>query len=159
MNERTISLIINNKPVTLSVPIHLSLLGMLRERLDLIGAKQGCNEGDCGSCIVLLDGKPINSCLVLAVQADGREVKTVEGLAGEKALHPIQEIFIQEWALQCGYCTPGVLMSSIALLEENPDPTEKEIREAISGNLCRCTGYESIVRAIKKTADRLDRFD
>lgn len=156
MNERKISLTINKKPVSLTVPVHMSLLEMLRERFDLIGAKQGCNEGDCGSCIVLLNGKAVNSCLVLAVQADGCQVRTVEGLADGETLHPIQEIFIKEWAFQCGYCTPGVLMSSIALLEQNPNPSEQEIREAISGNLCRCTGYESIIRAIKKTADILE---
>ncbi len=154
MEIMEIKLVVNGKPISISVPVHLSLLDLLRERLDLIGTKKGCNEGDCGACLVLLDGTPVDSCLVLAVQAHGREVLTVEGLADGEKLTSLQDAFIEEWAFQCGYCTPGVLMASHALLQENPNPTELEIREAISGNLCRCTGYESIVRAIKKSADK-----
>jgi carbon-monoxide dehydrogenase small subunit len=149
VHEIDIQLRINGRLVSASAPPHMTLLELLRERLDLIGAKPGCQKGDCGSCVVLLDGKAVNSCLVLAVQADGGEVRTVEGLAEGENLHPLQEAFMDEWAAQCGYCTPGVLMSAVALLESNTNPSEDEIREAISGNLCRCTGYEAIVRAIQ----------
>jgi len=154
VNERAIQLRVNGRPVSLTVPVHITLLELLREHLDLTGAKPGCGKGDCGSCVVLMDDKAVNSCLVLAVQADGCEVRTVEGLSEGRRLHPLQEAFVEEWAAQCGYCTPGVLMSAVALLETNSEPTDGEIREAISGNLCRCTGYEAIVRAIRKAASQ-----
>jgi aerobic-type carbon monoxide dehydrogenase small subunit (CoxS/CutS family) len=152
--EVRVELTVNETDVSLSVPANMTLLELLRERLELTGAKPGCEQGDCGSCVVLIDGMPVNSCLVLAAQASGHEIRTVEGLEGEDALHPLQQAFVDEWALQCGYCTPGVLMSAVALLESNPEPSDDEIKEAISGNLCRCTGYQSVVRAIRKAADR-----
>jgi carbon-monoxide dehydrogenase small subunit len=153
VQEIDIELTLNGATVSVSAPPHMTLLELLRERLGLTGAKPGCEQGDCGSCVVLLDGKAVNSCLVLAVQACDHEIRTVEGLQGEEGLHPLQEAFAEEWAFQCGYCTPGFLMSAVALLESNPRPTVDEIREAISGNLCRCTGYQPIVRAIQKAAD------
>jgi carbon-monoxide dehydrogenase small subunit len=150
VHEIDIGLSVNGTAMSLTVPAHMTLLELLRERLDLTGAKPGCEQGDCGSCVVLLDGMAVNSCLVLAAQACGHEIRTVEGLQDEEGLHPLQEAFAEEWALQCGYCTPGFLMSAVALLESNPEPTVDEIKEAISGNLCRCTGYQSVVRAIQK---------
>jgi carbon-monoxide dehydrogenase small subunit len=125
-----------------------TLLDFLRDDLNLGGTKKGCDLGNCGACTVLINGKPINSCLVLAVEAEGQEILTIEGLSEEKRLHPIQEAFIEHGAVQCGYCTPGMILSAKALLDENPHPTEWEVRVAISGNLCRCTGYKKIVEAI-----------
>ena len=127
------------------------LLRMLREDLSLTGTKYGCGEGDCGSCTVLLDDKPVNSCLVLAAQVDGHRITTIEGLADGDKLHPLQASFIEKGAIQCGFCTPGMLLSAKALLEQQPEPSELEVRTAISGNLCRCTGYQKIVEAILAT--------
>jgi carbon-monoxide dehydrogenase small subunit len=149
-----IELKVNGEPVEAAVDPNKTLLQFLREDLGLTGAKHGCGLGDCGACTVILDGKPVNSCLVLAVQAKGREVLTIEGLAENGKLHPIQESFVEKGAIQCGYCTPGMILSAKALLEENPKPDEKEIRTAISGNLCRCTGYQKIVEAIKDAAEK-----
>jgi aerobic carbon-monoxide dehydrogenase small subunit len=129
-----------------------TLADMLREQLGLTGTKKGCEMGDCGSCTVILDGKPVNSCLVLAMQASGRTVTTIEGLASEKGLHPLQEAFVEKGAIQCGFCSPGMILSGKSLLDQNPNPGEEEIRRAISGNLCRCTGYQKIVEAIKSVA-------
>ena len=129
-----------------------TLLRMLREDLSLTGTKYGCGEGDCGSCTVLLDDKPVNSCLVLAAQVDGHRVATIEGLADGDKLHPLQASFIGKGAIQCGFCTPGMILSAKALLEQQPEPSELEVRTAISGNLCRCTGYQKIVEAIMATA-------
>ena len=129
-----------------------TLLEMLRNDLGLNGTKEGCGTGDCGACTVLLDGKPVNSCLVLAADAHGRSVTTVEGLEKDGKLDPLQEAFVEEGAVQCGFCTPGMLMAAKGLLDENPGPTEGEIRRGITGNLCRCTGYVRIVRAIQKSA-------
>ena len=126
-----------------------TLLEVLREDLGLTGTKLGCGEGDCGACTVLLDGKAVNSCLVLATNVPGHEVTTIEGLARDGELHPLQKAFVQEGAVQCGYCTPGMVLSAKALLDANPDPDEEEIRAALSGNLCRCTGYVRIVRAVQ----------
>lgn len=137
------------------VPATRTLLEFLREDLGLTGTKEGCGKGECGACTVLLDGKPVNSCLVLAYQADGREVLTIEGLERDGRLHPIQEAFVTEGAVQCGFCTPGMIMSARALLGVNPSPTRDEIRRAISGNLCRCTGYAKIIKAIEAAASRL----
>ena len=137
------------------VESRLLLVHFLREVLGLTGTHIGCDTTHCGACTVLLDGKPVKSCTVLAVQADGREVTTVEGLERDGKLHPIQEGFWQEHGLQCGYCTPGMLMTGYALLQANPDPSEAEIRQAISGNLCRCTGYVNIVKAVRYAADKL----
>ncbi|MFK7992800.1 MAG: (2Fe-2S)-binding protein [Granulosicoccus sp.] len=129
-----------------------TLLDVLRNRLDLKGAKEGCGTGDCGSCSVILDGALVCSCLVLGAEAEGRQVETIEGLANGADLHPLQTKFIEHAALQCGICTPGILMAANALLKRNPDPTEEEIRYALAGNLCRCTGYDKIVRAVQATA-------
>jgi len=150
VHEVHIDLKVNDKPLSLMVPANVTLLELLRERLHLTGAKPGCGQGDCGSCVVLLDGQPVNSCLVLAAQASGHEVRTVEGLSEGGQMHPLQKAFIEEWAAQCGYCTPGMLMSAVALLEENAHPSRDEIKEALSGNLCRCTGYLAIIRAVEK---------
>lgn len=125
-----------------------SLLDVLREQLDLTGTKEGCNNGNCGACSVIMDGALVNACLVLAVEAEDREIQTIEGLATGDALHPIQQAFLEHAALQCGICTPGFIMSAKALLDREPDPTEAQVRRWLAGNLCRCTGYDKIVRAV-----------
>jgi carbon-monoxide dehydrogenase small subunit len=155
MKKVHISLTINGQPEELLVKPNQTLLQMLREDLLLTGAKHGCGVGDCGSCTVLLDGRPVNACLVLAAQADGAEVATIEGLADGNTLHPIQESFVEKGAIQCGFCTPGMIMSAKALLEADPDPSELEIRKALSGNLCRCTGYQKIIEAVDDAKDKL----
>jgi carbon-monoxide dehydrogenase small subunit len=147
--KKLISLKVNNQEHELMVPTNMTLLELIRNELGLTGTKEGCGVGDCGSCTVILDGRPVNSCLVLAVQANGREIVTVEGLEGEDGLHPLQKAFIEKGAIQCGFCTSGMLLSGVSLLRENPNPTEQEIRTAISGNLGRCTGYQKIVEAIR----------
>ncbi len=129
-----------------------SLLEVLRETLGLTGAKEGCNDGNCGACNVIMDGRLVNSCCVLAVEAGGADVTTIEGIAGPSGLHPLQEKFLEHAALQCGVCTPGFLVSAKAMLDENPDPTEDEVRWWLAGNLCRCTGYDKIVRAVLDAA-------
>jgi carbon-monoxide dehydrogenase small subunit len=131
---------------------HQSLLECLRDILGLTGAKEGCNDGNCGACSVLLDGRLVNACLVLGVEIEGREVTTVEGLAGWRGLHPLQQAFVEQDAVQCGYCTPGMLIAAKALLDRDPDPSETEIRTWLAGNLCRCTGYDKIVRAVRSAA-------
>lgn len=146
--KRLIQLRVNGELYEVAVHPHWTLLEVLREELDLTGAKKGCDAGDCGGCTVILDGKPVVSCLTLAVEADGRDILTIEGLAQNGQLHPIQNAFVEHGAIQCGFCTPGVIMSAKALLDENPNPTEEEVRRAIAGNLCRCTGYVKIVEAI-----------
>jgi carbon-monoxide dehydrogenase small subunit len=143
---------VNGEEVVEWVEPRRTLLDFLREDLNLIGSKKGCDLGNCGACTVLMDGRPINSCLVLAAEAEGQEILTIEGLSEGKKLHPIQEAFIEQGAVQCGYCTPGMILSAKALLDENPHPTEEEVRVAISGNLCRCTGYKRIVKAILDVA-------
>jgi len=147
--NRTINFILNGKPIHVEVPPHWTLLRLLREKLGLTGTKEGCGIGECGACTVLLDGMPVNACLVLAPKAEGREVQTVEGLGSGKSLHPLQKSFIDHGAVQCGFCTPGILMSSKALLEKIPHPNREEVKEAISGHLCRCTGYHQIIEAIE----------
>lgn len=144
---------VNKKPVTVRVDPCRTLLSVLRDDLKLKGAKEACGQGDCGACVVVMNGKAVKSCLVLDGKAEGSEVITVEGLAEGGELHPLQQQFIKKWAFQCGYCTPGMLMSAYALLIKNPEPTLKEIRNAISGNLCRCTGYQQIVEAILATTE------
>jgi carbon-monoxide dehydrogenase small subunit len=131
-----------------SVQPETTLLEVLRETWGLTGAKRGCDEGDCGACTVLLDGKPVNSCLLLAIRLDGREITTIEGLGKEDRLHPLQSAFIHHGALQCGFCGPGMILSAKALLDSNPNPTEAEIRQALAGNICRCTGYSKIIEAV-----------
>ena len=143
---------INGDTVEFACDAHESLLDVLRNRLGLSGAKEGCGTGDCGACSVQVDGRVICSCLMLGVEAEGREIETVEGLATGTELHPLQTKFLEHAALQCGVCTPGFLMAAKALLEKNPDPTEEEIRFGLAGNLCRCTGYDKIVRAVQDAA-------
>lgn len=145
-------LVVNDRPVDRLVPVHRTLLELLREDLALTGTKHGCEEGECGACTVLIDGKPELACLLLAAQCDGSRVTTVEGLADGPDLHPIQEAFVNEGATQCGYCTPGMLLVAKELLERNPHPSRDEITQAISGNLCRCTGYLRIVTALEAAA-------
>ena len=147
-----LKMVVNGKSVEVKVDPTWTLLYVLREELKLTGTKKGCEKGDCGACTVLLQGKPVNSCLVLALQAEGKEIETIEGLGQADDLHPLQKSFIANGAVQCGFCTPGMLLSAAALLKKNPSPTEKEIRTAISGNLCRCTGYQKIVKAIQDVA-------
>jgi carbon-monoxide dehydrogenase small subunit len=154
MTTHSITVTINGANELLDVPSHMTLLRMLREKLALTGTKNGCEAGECGACTVLLDGEPVNSCMVLAVECDGREVTTVEGLGQDDALTNLQEAFVQLNAIQCGFCTPGVLMSAHALLRRNPHPTEEEVREAMVGNLCRCTGYLRINKAIMAAAEK-----
>jgi len=156
MEAHSISLTVNGQPYSGEVEARLLLSDYLRHELELTGTHVGCEHGVCGACTVLLDGEPVRSCLMLAVQADGHEVSTVEGLASSaQDLHPIQEAFWEAHGLQCGFCTPGFLMTLVPFLEENPDPTETEIREAISGNLCRCTGYQNIVEAARLAAEKM----
>lgn len=150
-----LSLQVNGKEVKLAVPPFTSLAQLLRENLGLTGTKVSCNEGECGSCTVLMDEQVVNSCLVLAPQAYGADVWTIEGLTPQEGLHPMQEAFLQEGAVQCGYCTPGFIISAVSLLRENPDPTDEEILEAVSGNLCRCTGYHKIINAIRICAQKI----
>jgi carbon-monoxide dehydrogenase small subunit len=139
------------------IDVRRTLLEVLRETFGLTGTKKGCNEGECGTCTVLLDGKPVASCLVLAVEAQGRSIETVEGLAQDGELHPLQQAFWEHGAFQCGFCTPGVLMAAKGLLNENPRPNEQEARKAIAGNLCRCTGYNKYVEAILDAAAKLNK--
>jgi len=147
-----IEVTVNGQARTAEVEPRLLLAHFLRNQLGLTGTHIGCDTTSCGACTVLLDGVPVKSCTVFAVQSDGREVTTVEGLRRDGALHPIQEAFKEEHGLQCGFCTPGMMLTSTALLEENPDPSEEEIRWALSGNICRCTGYQNIVKAVQRAA-------
>ncbi len=144
---------VNNREYEIAIEPGRTLLDVLRYDLRLTGTKEGCSTGSCGSCTVLLDGKAINSCLVFAVEVDGKEVTTIEGLSWGGKLHPLQQAFIDEGAVQCGFCTPGVILTAKAFLDSNPHPAELEIRKAIAGNLCRCTGYDKIVRAIMRVAN------
>jgi len=154
--KRIVSTIINGERRELAIEPFRSLLDVLRNEAELTGSKKGCDVGDCGACTVLLDGKPVNSCLVLGVEVDGSTITTIEGLAEQTApgapLHPLQESILQHGGAQCGYCTPGILMAAKALLDENPQPTDEEARFAIAGNLCRCTGYTKIIDAILSAA-------
>jgi carbon-monoxide dehydrogenase small subunit len=154
MSKRTVvSAKINGQEMEFLCEPRQSLLEVLREELLLTGAKEGCNNGNCGACNVILNGTLVNSCLVLAVEADGASVETVEGMAASSGLHPLQQKFLEHAALQCGICTPGFLLSAKALLDKNPDPTEHDVRLWLAGNLCRCTGYDKIVRAVLDAAD------
>lgn len=150
--EKKISLIVNNQRYDLEIAANLTLLDVLRLNLKLTGAKRGCDVGDCGACTVIMDGKPVNACLVLAVQADGKEIETIEGVGEKNRLHPLQQAFIDSGAVQCGFCTPGMILSAKNLLELNSNPFEDEIRKALSGNLCRCTGYQKIIEAVQSVA-------
>ena len=155
MSMHHVQVTINGKSHEADVEPRLLLVHFLREKLNMTGTHIGCDTTSCGACTVQLNGRPVKSCTVLTVQADGMEVKTVEGLAANGKLHAIQEGFHEEHGLQCGFCTPGMMMTSAALLEENPHPTEDEIRHGISGNLCRCTGYMNIVKAVQYAADKM----
>jgi len=148
---------LNGKEVEVEVPPNMTLLDMLRRKLGVTSVKKGCEVGECGACTVLLNGKPVNSCLVLAPKVNGKEVITVEGLLEDGKLSPIQEAFIEEMAIQCGYCTPGFILVTKALLDENKNPSIDEIKEALSGNLCRCTGYVHIIRAVRKAAEKISK--
>lgn len=150
--KKLISLNVNGNDYEVAVLPNWTLTQVLREELDLMGTKEGCGMGDCGACTVILDGRPVNSCLVLAVQASGSKIETIEGVARGNKLHPVQEAFVSLGAIQCGFCTPGMILTAKNLLESNPHPTEHEIREAMSGNLCRCTGYQKIVEAVQEAA-------
>jgi carbon-monoxide dehydrogenase small subunit len=146
------TLTVNGTPYEVAIEPRQSLLQLLREELHLTGTKEGCSEGECGACTVLLDGQTVDSCLIFALEAQGREVTTIEGLAQGDQLHPVQKAFAEYGAVQCGFCTPGMILAAKALLDSNPHPTELEIRQGISGNLCRCTGYVKIVEAIQAAA-------
>ncbi len=148
-----ITLQVNGQEVKAEIAIHERLLDFLRNELKLLGAKEGCGHGECGTCTVIMDGQVVNSCLILAVQAHGANITTIEGLGNTEELHPLQESFIEHGAVQCGYCTPGMILSAKNLLDKNPHPTRKEIQRSISGNLCRCTGYQKIVEAIEAVAE------
>ena len=154
MAKKRLRITVNGQLMDREIEESLRLLDVLRDELLLTGTKEGCGIGECGACTVILDGKAVNSCMVLALSADGGVVETVEGLGSRDKLHPIQESFLDNHALQCGFCTPGMLMSAKALLDENPHPSDAEIKEAISGNLCRCTGYVQIVEAVKDAGGR-----
>ena len=156
MTRVPLTLTVNGIAYPLEVEPGTTLLRAVREHVGLTGAKEGCDDSECGACMMLLDGSPVNSCSYLALQADGREVTTVEGLAGAEGLHPIQEAFREEHGLQCGFCTPGMMLTATALLRENPSPSEEEIRWALSGNVCRCTGYQNIVKAVQSAAAKLE---
>ncbi len=152
--KKLISVTINDNVYEVAVNPNQTLVDLIRNDLELTGTKKGCEVGDCGSCTVIMDGKPVNSCLVLAVQANGKKITTIEGVAAGEKLHPIQEAFVEHGAIQCGFCSPGMILSGKHLLENNPSPTDLEIRTAISGNLCRCTGYQKIVEAIKDVSEK-----
>ncbi|MBW2469429.1 MAG: (2Fe-2S)-binding protein [Deltaproteobacteria bacterium] len=154
----SIKFIINGEKKELDIPAGITALELIRDRLALKGTKEGCGIGECGACTIVVDGRAVNACLMLAVQLDGREILTVEGLAQSGDLHPIQEAFAEKHAVQCGFCSPGLLMSTTALLAENPHPNRSEIVKAISGNLCRCTGYHSIMEAVKAAVEKQAAF-
>ena len=147
-----LELTVDGVPLTATVDPGRSLLRVLRDDLGRTGTKEGCDDSECGACMVLVDGRPVNSCSYLALQAAGREITTVEGLAGTDELHPLQQAFLEGGGIQCGFCTPGMLISAAALLAADPDPTDDAIRDALAGNLCRCTGYQPIVRAVRAAA-------
>jgi len=151
---KTVVITVNDVKRQGTLPCNTTLLEYLRESLGLKGAKEGCGVGDCGACTVLLDGIPVNACLTLAVEADGRQVITIEGLCKDGRLSELQQAFIDHGAVQCGYCSPGMILTAQGLLEENPNPTEVEVRRALAGNLCRCTGYDSIVAAVLHVAGK-----
>lgn len=155
MNKMKIK--INRKQYELAIEPDLLLVDLLRDHLGLTGTKKGCEIGECGACTVIMNGQTVNSCLVLAVQADGAEITTIEGVANNGDLHPVQQAFLEHDAVHCGFCTPGMVLSAINLLNHSPNPTEFEIREAIAGNLCRCTGYQQIVEAIQSVVNKTNK--
>lgn len=149
----SLQLMVNEELYDIEVEPHVTLLEVIRNNLGLAGTKEGCSTGHCGACTVLIDGQPISSCLMLAAEADGQQIMTVEGLARDGSLHPLQAAFVANGGLQCGYCTSGMMLSAVALLDRNPQPTDSEIRFSLAGNLCRCTGYHKIVEAVKSAAE------
>jgi carbon-monoxide dehydrogenase small subunit len=151
----TITVRVNGIDETHEVETHQTLLSFLRDTLDLTGAKEGCNEGECGTCAVILEGKVVNACLVLAIEVDGRSVTTVEGLGNSRNLHPVQAAILKHHAIQCGFCAPGMVVTAAGFLAENPEPSEAEIKSALSGNMCRCTGYAQIVEAVREAAHEM----
>lgn len=155
-NKIVVSFEVNGRPVELLVAPNRTVLEVLREDLGLTGVKHGCDDSNCGVCTVIMDGKAVKSCSILIGQAQGTKITTIEGLEGENGLHPLQKAFIEHFAIQCGYCTPGMILSAKALLDENPHATEDEIREALHGNLCRCTGYKKIIEAIEAARDEIN---
>jgi len=159
MNKLTIELTINNKKRKVETAPSTRLLDLIRDDLHLTGTKEGCGKGECGACTVIMNGELVTSCLILAPQADGAVITTIEGVGDDKCLDPVQEAFIETGAVQCGFCTPGMVLAAKKLLEENPNPDEEEIKRGISGNLCRCTGYQKIIDAIKLAANRLSERD
>lgn len=154
--KKIIVVTVNGKRYEIAVNPNRTLTQLLREDLGLPGTKEGCGVGDCGACTVIMDGNPVNSCLVLAVDANASEIVTIEGIATGDKLHPVQQAFIDLGAIQCGFCTPGMVLSAVNLLEHNPDPAENEIRQALSGNLCRCTGYQKIVEAVQQASRKMN---
>jgi carbon-monoxide dehydrogenase small subunit len=157
MKQVEITLKVNGMRYAVDVKPQRTLVEVLRETLGLTGTKKSCNEGECGACTVLMDGKPVASCLVLAIDAQGKEILTIEGLSEGEKLHPIQEAFLKHGAIQCGFCTPGMVMSAKAFLDEHPKPTQTEVRKAVSGNLCRCTGYQQIIDSIMAASRMMKR--
>jgi carbon-monoxide dehydrogenase small subunit len=155
MEKKRIRFTINNQAQELSVDPWRTLLEVIREDLQLTGTKEGCGEGECGSCTVIMEGKTVNSCLIPALEADNKDIVTIEGLADGDDLHPIQEAFVEKSGMQCGFCTPGMIMSAKALLDSNPSPSKEEIREGIAGNFCRCTGYTKILESISAAASAM----
>ena len=153
--KKIIRFTLNGEPVEALAPVNMTMVDFLRKEMHLTGTKRGCEEGECGACTILLDGRAVPSCIMLAVEADGHEITTIVGVRQNGVLHPLQQEFMDKWALQCGFCTPGMIMSALSLLNENPNPTEEEIRDGIAGNLCRCTGYAKIVEAIDCAAKKL----
>ncbi len=152
--KKEISFILNGKSYTQGVETNIRLIDFLREEMNLTGTKEGCGVGECGACTIIVDGDAVNSCLMLAIQIDGLSVTTIEGLADGENLHPLQESFIKHGAVQCGFCTPGMILSADALLQKNPKPSEDDITTALAGNLCRCTGYKQIISAIQEVAEQ-----
>lgn len=155
IEKSTITLTVNGDVYEIMVKPNVSLLDVLRNELDLTGTKRGCDSGDCGACTVIMDGKAVDACLVLAMKADGRNIVTIEGLAKGNKLDPIQEAFVEKGAVQCGFCTPGMALATKALLDHNPNPTKEEIKAGIAGNLCRCTGYTKIIEAIETASQKM----
>lgn len=150
---------LNGEPQNLRAPAYRLVLDLLRDVIGLTGTKEGCGTGDCGACTVLLNGRPVNTCLIFAGELHGAEVQTIEGLGGADDLHPLQSAFVAEGGVQCGYCTPGMILMAAALLEENPEPTDDEIRFALAGNLCRCTGYSRIINSVRRAAEEMRQSD
>lgn len=155
--KELINLTINDQTYEVAVAPNQTLLDVLRYQLELTGTKKGCELGDCGSCTVIMDDKPVNSCLVLAMQAVGRDIKTIEGLETEQGLHPVQKAFVEKQGVQCGFCTSGMILSAKSLLDKNAGPTEHEIRKALSGNLCRCTGYQKIIESVQAASEEISK--